>query len=569
MAFEFYSSLDVQEREMFHILFSFNQFIYYASDIGIEPFNIPSLDDIAEDFLDNNTQNGINKYFSKIQSINNSEIYPILRFPHSLITFCTTKLQLEKLLIYNEEETLYPITSPQIPQTTKLVEIRTKLFFLHSLIKNPSDEDSSVAINMFLGSIAVIISFAFIFPWILTFLIIHVLIVFVHKREKKKEELKRRNELEQQFENETQIFNATFLNYIRDLIKLQHELRMRIRPILDSYLKNSYSSISYNRTQSPPQRGFYENKLFEALMYEFPQYVKVDVEIEGYYPDITLEIDDNIYIDIEIDEPYEFKTKKEIHYIGIDDNRNKAITDCNWFVLRFAEDQIKYCLEKCVDTIKALVNFIKMPNEENLNQYLATTNSIRIKQWTKEEARLMAIQNSRKIFDKKKINNLIEIPPTPSPEDTTQNKVIIIPFDDSDPNNIIDIADSQNPDFVRIRVESSPQVRIHRFTIAKEVLDEYKLGIGSDFCKYFPECRISVRERVGEPFWKLEDCVQPPKMTPANEEKGTPAMVHLHEGLPIYRQICFCLNEENPNYNDAFVETTEMITEEEFNTRYK
>ena len=540
-----------------------------ASDIGIEPFNIPSLDDIAEDFLDNNTQNGINKYFSKIQSINNSEIYPILRFPHSLITFCTTKLQLEKLLIYNEEETLYPITSPQIPQTTKLVEIRTKLFFLHSLIKNPSDEDSSVAINMFLGSIAVIISFAFIFPWILTFLIIHVLIVFVHKREKKKEELKRRNELEQQFENETQIFNATFLNYIRDLIKLQHELRMRIRPILDSYLKNSYSSISYNRTQSPPQRGFYENKLFEALMYEFPQYVKVDVEIEGYYPDITLEIDDNIYIDIEIDEPYEFKTKKEIHYIGIDDNRNKAITDCNWFVLRFAEDQIKYCLEKCVDTIKALVNFIKMPNEENLNQYLATTNSIRIKQWTKEEARLMAIQNSRKIFDKKKINNLIEIPPTPSPEDTTQNKVIIIPFDDSDPNNIIDIADSQNPDFVRIRVESSPQVRIHRFTIAKEVLDEYKLGIGSDFCKYFPECRISVRERVGEPFWKLEDCVQPPKMTPANEEKGTPAMVHLHEGLPIYRQTFFNVNSSSPNYEDVFVQTTGMITEEEFNTIYK
>ena len=113
------------------------------------------------------------------------------------------------------------------------------------------------------------------------------------------------------------------------------------------------------------------------------------------------------------------------------------------------------------------------------------------------------------------------------------------------------------------------QTRRHRFTIAKEVLEKYKLGIGSDFCKYFPECRISVREQVGEPFWKLEDRVQSPKMTPANEEKGTPAMVHLHEGLPIYRQICFCLNEENPNYNDAFVETTEMITEEEFNTRYK
>lgn len=156
-----------------------------------------------------------------------------------------------------------------------------------------------------------------------------------------------------------------------------------------------------------------------------------------------------------------------------------------------------------------------------------------------------------------------------------KNSVIIIPFDDSDPENPILIADSQNPDFVRIRVESKQlvsnggslltfQTRRHRFTIAKEVLDEYKLTIGSDFCKFFPECRISVREQVGEPFWKLEDRVQSPKMTPANEEKGTPAMVHLHEGLPIYRQTFFNVNAGSPNYEDAFVATTEMITEEEW-----
>lgn len=557
MLFDFYHSLNEQEKEMFHILIPFNKYIVYVSDIHIKSFKIPSPNDIVEYLIDKNVQNAINRYFNKIQNINNSEIYPLLRFPHSLAEFCSIKFQLEKLLTYNEEEALYPITSPQIPQITKLVEAETRLSSSHF-------EEKIFPVTLFI-SIFIIISFAPLLPWILTLLTLPILIYFIQKKEKEKEELEKRNELEQQLENEKQIFNATFLNYIRDLIKLQHELRIRIRSILDSYLKNSYSCKSYNNTLSPPQRGFYENKLFEVLMHEFPQYVKIDVEIEGYYPDITLEIDEDIYIDIEIDEPYDFKTKKEIHYIGIDDNRNKTITNCNWFVLRFAEDQIKYCLEKCVNTIKALVTFIKMPNEENLNQYLATTNSIKIKQWTKEEARLMAIQNSRMKFDNKKINNLAKaISSSSLPEETHQDKVIVIPFDDSDPDNIIEIGESVKPDYVRIRLESSPQTRRHRLTIAKEIMDEYNVKVGFDFCTVFPDARISVKEQVGEPFWQLEDRVQSPKLTPANEEKGTPAMVHLHEGLPIYRQTFFNVGKGSANYEDEFVETTEMITEEEF-----
>ena len=69
-------------------------------------------------------------------------------------------------------------------------------------------------------------------------------------------------------------------------------------------------------------------------------------------------------------------------------------------------------------------------------------------------------------------------------EDKIQNKVIIIPFDDSDPQNIINFGESSQPDFIRIRVESKElvsnegslltfQTRRHRFTIAKEVLEKY------------------------------------------------------------------------------------------------
>ncbi len=64
-------------------------------------------------------------------------------------------------------------------------------------------------------------------------------------------------------------------------------------------------------------------------------------------------------IDIEIDEPYEYKTKKEIHYIGCgDEDRNKYFISNNWFVIRFTENQIKNHLAECVDIVKAFVHFI-------------------------------------------------------------------------------------------------------------------------------------------------------------------------------------------------------------------
>ena len=329
-------------------------------------------------------------------------------------------------------------------------------------------------------------------------------------------------------------------------------------------------------------------------MYEFPQYVKVDVEIEGYYPDITLEIDEHICIDIEIDEPYEFKTKKEIHYIGIDDIRNETITNCNWFVLRLAEDQIKYNLTGCIKIIKALVDFIKNPNEENLDQYQKLADSIKIKQWTKEEARLMAIQDSRKKFDNKySNNNNTNISQTSSAEiknDTDeactsiqvkskiQNKgqVFVVPLNEEEGLDFEKVSDSN---FIRIKIVSKeiisrgaalfPQNRIVRLVLEKEIMELYDLKIGTNLNAIWPKCRISIREQVGKPFWKVGDKVQQPKMTPANEEKGTPAKVHLHQGLPIYRNLYFCMNENDPNYDDLLVETTEMMNEEEFKAKYK
>lgn len=149
--------------------------------------------------------------------------------------------------------------------------------------------------------------------------------------------------------------------------------------------------------------------------------------------------------------------------------------------------------------------------------------------------------------------------------------VIIVPFDEE---NGLDFGESNNPNFIRIRIESKAiisrgaalfkQNRIIRMTIDKEIMEMFDLKIGTNLATVWPNCRISVREQVGEPFWKTEDKVQQPKMTPANEEKGTPAKIHLHQGLPIYRNLYFCMNENDPNYEDLLVETTEMVDEDDF-----
>ena len=146
----------------------------------------------------------------------------------------------------------------------------------------------------------------------------------------------------------------------------------------------------------PPQRGALEDKLFYALMKEIPSYVKVDKSFGCYFPDLVIHNGYSCPIDIEIDEPYDYKTKKEIHYIGCnDEERNYYFESNNWFVIRFTENQIKNHLSECVDIIKAFVHFIEHGDTTKLYGIENTIKRIQEPRWTKEEARMMAIDNYR------------------------------------------------------------------------------------------------------------------------------------------------------------------------------
>ena len=93
---------------------------------------------------------------------------------------------------------------------------------------------------------------------------------------------------------------------------------------------------------------------------------------------------------------YEYKTKKEIHYIGCgDEKRNNYFISNNWFVLRFTENQIKNHLTKCVEIVKALTYFIEWGDTSKLCEAERTIIQIQEPRWTKEKSRMLAIENYR------------------------------------------------------------------------------------------------------------------------------------------------------------------------------
>lgn len=80
----------------------------------------------------------------------------------------------------------------------------------------------------------------------------------------------------------------------------------------------------------------------------------------GYMPDIAIVWKKkNLFIDIEIDEPYDIVSRKPIHYKDCGDSlRNSYFIDNGWNVIRIAEKQIVDDCSKIVDYIKFCIRLL-------------------------------------------------------------------------------------------------------------------------------------------------------------------------------------------------------------------
>lgn len=105
------------------------------------------------------------------------------------------------------------------------------------------------------------------------------------------------------------------------------------------------SSVNQNLINFPnTNKGFSENYFEFQLSKYFKNIIQKDVAISDgrenpYQPDFVLSIPDKqIFIDIEVDEPYSHITREPIH---IDDSKRDSFFSSNgWGVIRFSEEQV-------------------------------------------------------------------------------------------------------------------------------------------------------------------------------------------------------------------------------------
>lgn len=160
------------------------------------------------------------------------------------------------------------------------------------------------------------------------------------------------------------------------------------------------SVIKFPRKGRIGRKGFkeeefktYITKYFKGDYQVFDdRFILVKNANKPFEPDFTL-IDEkngiNLFLDIEIDEPYEglnnIQQRKPTHFQLSDTNRNNAFKNRGWIVIRFAEIQIHQEPNSCCRFIADVLKSIN-PNyytPENLEKY---SNVKTVRQWTKEEA---------------------------------------------------------------------------------------------------------------------------------------------------------------------------------------
>jgi hypothetical protein len=170
--------------------------------------------------------------------------------------------------------------------------------------------------------------------------------------------------------------------------------------------------IKFPRKGRSGRKGYKEDefkifieKYFQSNFQIFDdRYILVKNNPKPYEPDFTL-IDEkegiNIFLDIEIDEPYEglndLNRRKATHYQYADYNRNNAFKNRGWLIIRFAEIQVHQQPDSCCLFIACIIKSIspKFKIPDSLNN---ATKILQLRQWTKEEAEKWSIEKYREKY---------------------------------------------------------------------------------------------------------------------------------------------------------------------------
>lgn len=155
------------------------------------------------------------------------------------------------------------------------------------------------------------------------------------------------------------------------------DLRIGFHPCVKLENKNDYPMILLPKDGSflklPRQgrsdiRGYKEISFMELLQSSNlniaignDKHLKIPGRTLPYEPDFVLyDKSMNLYIDVEIDEPYDGFSRIPMHTIdGSDDVRNLFFAESGWVVVRFTERQVHLNPSGCIDVLKYLMEYLQ------------------------------------------------------------------------------------------------------------------------------------------------------------------------------------------------------------------
>jgi len=203
------------------------------------------------------------------------------------------------------------------------------------------------------------------------------------------------------FENRLANYTNVLLpNYENDTKNYQNKIEQQIKELNEKFpliarqiwLQAMVTNSNVVSQGNSSNTGVTLHKLVTRLALLYPNNLKVGMKFMNFQSEINLIFNNKIWINIEVDEPYNRDTRQETHFIGSNDEKRDSIfTDNNWFVLRFSESQVSYALSECVAIVQELVQFTQNGNTQQLVNLTQLSKGIETLCWTKEEARMMAM----------------------------------------------------------------------------------------------------------------------------------------------------------------------------------
>ncbi len=207
-----------------------------------------------------------------------------------------------------------------------------------------------------------------------------------------------------QYEQTKETYPHALETYQAALSQWQQEIQ-QFREILAKKLQNAQP---YQELAKILKKSFAEQRFAVVLNNYFPSHIKTGIKVpylkdeteDPYLPDFAyVDEEINLYIDIEIDEPYAYQTREPTNYQGLEteEQRDKFFLENLWLIIRFSEEQVVRYPKSCCKVIAEVIKQIT-GDDTILSQLTNEPDLSPIDRWDYEEAVIMVQQDYRKTY---------------------------------------------------------------------------------------------------------------------------------------------------------------------------